>query len=171
MDYSRRAGADLRTLPMRWAAYRAGDASAFASYGKLPSWSREAGDDVANLWECLLQFLARGGFLDRCGDDVPCTATDSSQFHSRHTSKFLKTCSRPWDQMQIAERKQCFRNYLHKKFSTDPRRASIRPPPRKKPRQADVKWGKFHLEEHEFDQLIEDSFGAYCACTGLYITA
>ena len=69
--------------------------------------------------------------------------------------------------MQVAERKQCLRNYLHGKFATDPRGESIRPHPPIMHHKADIKWGDFHLYPREFDQLIENAFGEYCVRVGL----
>ena len=167
MEYKRGSGATHGTLPERLAAHSAGHPDAFPPRGRPPRWQRAVGDDVAILWRCLLWYVNDGGFLDRCNGPVPITATDDDHFHSRHTTKFLEACSPPWERMQVAERKQCFRDYLHRKFTTDRQGESIRPRPPKLPRKADIKWGDFHLYPREFDQLIENAFGEYCVRVGL----
>ena len=166
MSYIRREGGDDRTLPQRLAAHRGGDPSAFCSAGNLPRWERRDGDDVAFLWDCLLGLLQVRGFLARCGDPVPSTATSGEEFHSRHTTKFLQTCPpEGWGEMRVAERKWYFREYLSRRFSTAPK------PPKTAPRKADIKWGDFYLTPHEFELLIEDAFRAYCLDAGHPITA
>ena len=117
---------------------------------------------MAILWRCLLWYVNDGGFLDRCNVPVPITATNDEQFHSRHTTKFLKACWPPWERMQVLERRRYFRGYLFRKFTTDRTGASICSRPPAKPRRADICWGEFYLYPHEFDLLVERSFLAYC---------
>ena len=166
MSYRRREGGDNRTLTQRLAAHAGGDTSAFCPGGNLPRWERSVGDDIGILWECLLWFLRERGFLARCGDPVPITATSGEEFHSRHTTKFLATCPPGgWRGMRAAERKWYFREYLSRKFSTAPK------PPKTAPRKADIKWGGFYLTPREFERLIDDAFCAYCHYAGHAPTA
>ena len=60
---------------------------------------------------------------------------------------------------------KCFREYLSRKFSTDPK------PPKTAPRKADIKWDGFYLTPGEFGRLIDDAFRAYCHYAGHAPTA
>ena len=167
MSYRRRAGGDTRTFPERKAALDGGDKNAFGPDGKLPTWEREDGDDLRILWECLLWFIWKRGFLARCYQDPkPKTATNAAEFHSHHTTKFLeKWCSKGWLKMQTTERKEVFQRYLYGKFDTTPKH------PKTLPRKADIKWDGFYLTPLEFDGLVDDAFSAYCHYAGHAPTA
>ena len=144
---------DSVPLPYRWEMYKEGDPNAFKQHGKLPEWSREVGDKLRLLWQLLLHEIRARGYLQRC---------TVSQFHAAHTSKFLKFISpQSWDRLDKAGKKAGLKAYLFRKFSTDPHRRRLAPPPQKRQRRADISWNSFWVNEKELDSLAGDVVDAY----------
>ena len=145
----------------RWEMYKEGDPNAFKQHGKLPEWSREVGDKLRLLWQLLLHEIRARGYLQRCSP-IPETARNCSQFHAAHTSKFLRFISpQSWDRLDKAGKKARLKAYLFRKFSTDPHRRRLVPPPQKRQRRADISWNSFWVNEKELDSLAGDVVDAY----------
>ena len=132
--------------------WEGGDPNAFKQHGKIPDWRRPVGDKLRLLWQLLLNEIRARGFLRRC-NPIPETA---------HTSKSLKFISpQSWDRLDKAGKKAGLKAYLFRKFSTDPQRRRLVPPPQKRQRRADISWNRFWVNEKELDSLAGDVVDAY----------
>lgn len=121
------------------------------------------GHAYALLFRLLLRAMKDMDLWSRMSS-VPKAAKDVDVFHGRQSANFHRMCRRSWMEMCHAQRSDTLGRFLFTKFSTDPKREAMMPPPGKKPRQAEICWSHVYLSAQERDELVAKVMHEYAIC-------
>jgi len=121
--------------------------------------SRE-GDDIFRIFRLFLEQVRERGLLDRMRNP-PVLSYDVERLHAAWWPKF--TSNIMWCSMTTRAKRNHVRDWLFKKFTTDPKRKCMSPLPPAKRMKSEAKWNGFDINDKDLENIVNGIFEKYVA--------
>ena len=125
-----------------------------------PTVLRSACDELRILFCELLASLNNRGHIERMRKP-PLVASFPSLFHKHFWWEFAEGCEVPWTVMTKLQMRQRLRDWMHEKFSLDPRSKIMLPRSLKRKARNEAGWAGFQLTDEELEHVLDDTMQAY----------
>ena len=125
-----------------------------------PTVPRSVCDELRILFCELLASLNNRGHIERMRKP-PLVASFPSLFHKHFWWEFAEGCEVPWTVMTKLQMRQRLRDWMHEKFSLDPRSKIMLPHSRKRKARNEAGWAGFQLTDEELEHVLDDTMQAY----------
>ena len=145
-------------LPERWYNEAHGHRHAFPVF--RPPENRMEGDDIARIFRLFLEQVQDRGHLARMLD-APLKSFNADKLHAAWWTKF--TTDITWGTMSMTAKRTHVRDWLFKKFTTDPKRKCMSPLPPAKRMKSEMKWKGFDINDTELEAIVDSIFDQYAA--------
>ena len=149
-------------LQERWYNYIHGHRHAFPVF-RPPENSME-GDDIRTIFQLFLEQVQDRGHLSRM-QNAPRISYNVDKLHAAWWIKF--TADITWCTMTTTAKRTHVRDWLFKKFTTDPKRKCMSPLPPAKRIKSDAKWPDFDIDDTELEVIVTSIFDQYVALPGI----